>query len=97
MGVMVLVDKIFVKVKEIGVDIIGLSGLIMFLLDEMVYVVKEMEWQGFIVLLLIGGVMIFKIYIVVKVEFQYFGFVVYVLDVFWSVLVVSSLFNENES
>lgn len=44
MGVMVLVDKIFVKVKEIGVDIIGLSGLIMFLLDEMVYVVKEMEW-----------------------------------------------------
>lgn len=40
---MVFCDKILVEVKVYNVDIIGLSGLIIFFLDEMVYVVKEME------------------------------------------------------
>lgn len=42
------------------VDIIGLFGFIIFFLDEMIYVVKEMERIGFKVLLLIGGVIILK-------------------------------------
>lgn len=42
------------------VDIIGLFGFIIFFLDEMIYVVKEMERIGFKVFLLIGGVIILK-------------------------------------
>lgn len=42
LGVMVLFEKIIVIVKEENVDVIGLSGLIIFFLDEMVFFVKEM-------------------------------------------------------
>jgi len=54
MGVMVPTDKILSKAKEVGADIIGLSGLITPSLDEMVHVAKEMERQNFKLPLLIG-------------------------------------------
>lgn len=72
---------------------IGLLGLIMLLLDEMVYVVKEMEWLDFDLLLLIGGVIIFKVYIVVKIEQNYYVLVVYVFNVSCVVGVCQKLLN----
>ena len=47
MGVMVPCDQILNKAKEVGADIIGLSGLITPSLDEMVYVAEEMDKRGF--------------------------------------------------
>ena len=97
MGVMVPAEKILAKAKAIGADIIGLSGLITPSLDEMVHVAKEMERQGFNLPLLIGGATTSKTHTAVKVEPQYSGPVVHVLDASSSVSVVSNLLNKNES
>ena len=96
MGVMVPADKILAKAKEVGADIIGLSGLITPSLDEMVHVAKEMERQGFTTPLLIGGATTSKTHTAVKVEPQYSGPVIHVLDASRSVSVVSSLLSEEE-
>ncbi len=97
MGVMVPADKILKKAKEIGADIIGLSGLITPSLDEMVYVAKEMERLGFDIPLLIGGATTSKTHTAVKVEPAYSGPVVHVLDASRAVGVASSLLHEDES
>ncbi|MGL5333873.1 MAG: methionine synthase, partial [Aeromonas veronii] len=55
LGVMVSCETILKTAREVGADIIGLSGLITPSLDEMVHVAKEMERQGFKLPLLIGG------------------------------------------
>lgn len=97
LGVMVPADKILAAAKEHKVDIIGLSGLITPSLDEMVYVAKEMQRQGFQLPLLIGGATTSKTHTAVKVEPQYHNApVVHVLDASRSVAVVSSLLTENE-
>ncbi|MEQ8706142.1 MAG: methionine synthase [Phaeodactylibacter sp.] len=97
MGVMVPAEKILAKAREIGAHIIGLSGLITPSLDEMVHMAKEMERQGFTLPLLIGGATTSKTHTAVKVEPQYSGPVVHVLDASRSVSVVSNLLNDNES
>ena len=97
MGVMVPADKILKKAKEIGADIIGLSGLITPSLDEMVHVAKEMERLGFDVPLLIGGATTSKTHTAVKIEPAYSGAVVHVLDASRAVGVASSLLHEDEN
>ena len=47
LGVMVPAQKILDTAREIGADVIGLSGLITPSLDEMVNVASEMQRQGF--------------------------------------------------
>ena len=47
LGVMVPAQKILDKAKEVGADLIGLSGLITPSLDEMVHFASEMERQDF--------------------------------------------------
>ncbi len=47
LGVMVPAARILERAREIGADLIGLSGLITPSLDEMVHVASEMERQGF--------------------------------------------------
>ena len=97
MGVMVSCDQILKRAIKEKVDIIGLSGLITPSLDEMVYVAKEMERQGFKLPLLIGGATTSKTHTAVKVEPQYtLGPVVHVLDASRSVAVVSSLLSKEE-
>lgn len=91
MGVMVPYDKILKKAKEERVDIIGLSGLITPSLDEMVTVAKEMQRQGFTMPLLIGGATTSKTHTAVKIEPQYEGPVVHVLDASKAVGVASNL------
>src|SRR5690606_3292795 len=59
MGVMVPCKDILAKAKEVGADIVGLSGLITPSLEEMQYVAAEMERDEYFrsrkIPLLIGG------------------------------------------
>lgn len=96
LGVMVRAERILEEAKKHEVDIIGLSGLITPSLDEMVYVAKEMERQGFTIPLLIGGATTSKTHTAVKVEQQYSGPVVHVLDASRSVAVASTLLSDNK-
>ncbi len=80
LGVMVPCDDILAKAREIGADIIGLSGLITPSLDEMVHVASEMEKQGFTVPLLVGGATTSKVHTAVKIEPAYSGPVIHVKD-----------------
>ncbi len=96
LGVMVPGAKILQAAKEHGVDVIGLSGLITPSLDEMVDVAKEMERQGFRVPLLIGGATTSKTHTAVKIEPQYSGPVVHVIDASKAVAVVSNLTTNDE-
>ncbi len=98
MGVMVPCDKILELAKKENVDVIGLSGLITPSLDEMVYVAKEMQRQGFTIPLLIGGATTSKVHTAVKVEQHYTnGQAIHVLDASRSVPVVGSLLNEKKT
>ena len=96
MGVMVPASEILKKAKEENVDIIGLSGLITPSLDEMVFVAKEMERLGMKIPLMIGGATTSKTHTAVKVEPQYSGPVIHVLDASRSVAVASSLLTEDK-
>ncbi|GJM35351.1 MAG: methionine synthase [Saprospiraceae bacterium] len=97
LGVMVPAEKILAAALENEVQVIGLSGLITPSLDEMVHVASEMERQGFKLPLLIGGATTSKTHTAVKVEPEYSGAVVHVLDASRAVAVVSSLIGGDES
>ncbi|MEM9918913.1 MAG: methionine synthase [Bacteroidota bacterium] len=97
LGVMVSCDKILKAALEHQVDIIGLSGLITPSLDEMVFVAKEMERLNFKMPLLIGGATTSKTHTAVKIEPQYSGATVHVLDASRSVSVASSLISDDEN
>jgi 5-methyltetrahydrofolate--homocysteine methyltransferase len=94
MGVMVPCDKILAKAREVDADMIGLSGLITPSLDEMVFVAKEMEREGFDIPLLIGGATTSPQHTAVKVAPNYGHPVLHVHDASRSVSVVSDLLDE---
>ncbi len=96
MGVMVSCDKILAKAREIGADVIGLSGLITPSLDEMVHVAKEMERLDFKVPLLIGGATTSAAHTAIKIAEHYSGPVVHVLDASRSVPVTTSLLSKDQ-
>jgi 5-methyltetrahydrofolate--homocysteine methyltransferase len=91
LGVMVPAEKILEVAKEKNVDVIGLSGLITPSLDQMVHVAKEMQRLGFHVPLLIGGATTSKVHTAVKIERNYEGATVHVLDASRAVGVVGAL------
>ncbi len=91
LGVMVSCEKILETAIAQGASVIGLSGLITPSLDEMVHVAKEMERQGFVVPLLIGGATTSAKHTAVKIAPQYGQAVVHVNDASISVPVVESL------
>ena len=84
MGVMVPCKDILEKAKEVGADIIGLSGLITPSLEEMRYVAAEMERDEYLrsrqIPLLIGGATCSRVHTAVKIAPNYSGPVVYVPD-----------------
>ena len=96
MGVMVPAEKILKAAKEENVDIIGLSGLITPSLDEMVHMAKEMERLGFTIPLMVGGATTSKTHTAVKIEPQYSGPVIHVLDASRSVGVAAALLSEDQ-
>ncbi|QRR03690.1 methionine synthase [Dyadobacter sandarakinus] len=97
LGVMVPTDKILAAAEEHNVDIIGLSGLITPSLDEMVGVAKEMERRNFKMPLLIGGATTSRIHTAVKIDPNYSGAVIHVLDASRSVPVAGKLIQSEKS
>ncbi|HET6425821.1 MAG TPA: methionine synthase, partial [Planctomycetaceae bacterium] len=91
LGVMVACDKILETAKQENVDIIGLSGLITPSLDEMTFVAKEMQRQGYTTPLLIGGATTSAKHTAVKIAPHYASPVVHVVDASLSVPAVESL------
>ncbi|HWW95235.1 MAG TPA: vitamin B12 dependent-methionine synthase activation domain-containing protein, partial [Vicinamibacteria bacterium] len=91
LGVMVPCEKILATAREVGADLVGLSGLITPSLEEMAHVAREMERQGFEVPLLIGGATTSKAHTAVKIAPAYHGPVVHVLDASRAVGVVGQL------
>lgn len=93
MGVMVSCEDILKKAREMGADIIGLSGLITPSLDEMIYNASEMEREGWKVPLLIGGATTSKAHTAIKIAPAYSGPVVQVGDASLVVNICSQLLN----
>ncbi|MBK8943880.1 MAG: methionine synthase [Ignavibacteriae bacterium] len=95
LGVMVPSEHIISKAKDENVDIIGLSGLITPSLDEMIHVAKEMEREKIYIPLLIGGATTSKVHTAVKIDENYSGNVIHVLDASKAVAVAGKLLNAN--
>lgn len=96
LGVMVHAENILQTAVDKNVDVIGLSGLITPSLDEMVHVAKEMKRRGLNIPLLIGGATTSKTHTAVKIDPNYDGAVIHVLDASRSVPVVSNLLNPDK-
>ncbi|MBP6185355.1 MAG: methionine synthase [Saprospiraceae bacterium] len=96
LGVMVPLDKILTTALAEQVDVIGLSGLITPSLDEMVYVAREMERRQMSLPLLIGGATTSRTHTSVKIEPEYSGPVIHVLDASRCVPVVSNLLSKDQ-
>ncbi|MBI5333901.1 MAG: methionine synthase [Burkholderiales bacterium] len=101
MGVMVPCQTILDKAKEVGADIIGLSGLITPSLEEMQHVAAEMQRDAYFrerrTPLLIGGATTSRVHTAVKIAPHYEGPVVYVPDASRSVGVCTDLLSEDRS
>jgi len=95
LGVMVPAEKIIDTAVKENVDIIGLSGLITPSLDEMVFLVKELEKRKLKLPVLIGGATTSKTHTAVKIEPEYSGSVIHVNDASKAVPVASSLLDNN--
>jgi 5-methyltetrahydrofolate--homocysteine methyltransferase len=93
LGVMVPAQKILDTAKEVGADLIGLSGLITPSLDEMVNFATEMQRLGLDLPLLIGGATTSRAHTAVKVDPKYDGPVVWVKDASRSVPTAAALLN----
>ncbi|MCL6264808.1 methionine synthase [Craterilacuibacter sp. RT1T] len=94
LGVMVSCQKILDTAREVGADIIGLSGLITPSLEEMSHVAREMQRQGFTIPLLIGGATTSRVHTAVKIAPHYSGPVIYVADASRAVGVCSNLLSD---
>ena len=94
LGVMVPAQKIIDTAREVGADMVGLSGLITPSLDEMVGFATEMERQGLEIPLLVGGATTSRAHTAVKVDPRYHGPVVWVKDASRSVPVAAALLSD---
>jgi 5-methyltetrahydrofolate--homocysteine methyltransferase len=96
LGVMVPCAKILEAARNENVNIIGLSGLITPSLEEMVYVAKEMQREGFRLPLLIGGATTSKVHTAVKIAPNYDGALVHVHDASRAVGVAQALLSKTQ-
>ncbi|MAG94222.1 MAG: methionine synthase [Planctomycetaceae bacterium] len=96
LGVMISCEDILKAALKHSADVIGLSGLITPSLDEMVYVAKEMQRQGFEIPLLIGGATTSAKHTAVRVAPVYDQPVVHVGDASLSVPAVETLLDDEK-
>jgi 5-methyltetrahydrofolate--homocysteine methyltransferase len=96
LGVMVPLQKILEEAEKQKVDIIGLSGLITPSLDEMIYVVEEMEKRGLKTPVMIGGATTSRIHTAVKIKPNYTGPVIHVNDASRSVTIAGKLLGKDK-
>jgi len=94
LGVMVPSARILATAREIGADLIGLSGLITPSLEEMSVVAGELNREGFTTPLLIGGATTSRVHTAVRIAPRYSGTVVHVLDASRAVGVAGSLLSD---
>ena len=91
LGVMVPAQKILDTAREVGADLIGLSGLITPSLEEMSHVAREMQRQGFTLPLMIGGATTSRAHTALKIDPHYQAPTVWVKDASRAVGVAQSL------
>jgi 5-methyltetrahydrofolate--homocysteine methyltransferase len=96
LGVMVPCARILETARQEQVDIIGLSGLITPSLEEMSFVASEMEREGFTIPLLIGGATTSRVHTAVKIEPNYKGPTVHVIDASRAVGVAGNLRSDTQ-
>ena len=96
LGVMVPPEKIIETALKEKVDIIGLSGLITPSLDEMVFLVKELEKKKIKIPVLIGGATTSKLHTAIKIAPHYTGLAVHVNDASKAVPIASTLLGKNK-
>jgi 5-methyltetrahydrofolate--homocysteine methyltransferase len=96
LGVMVPPEVIIQRAVEEQVDIIGLSGLITPSLDEMVYLVNELDRQNIKIPVLIGGATTSKAHTAVKIAPVSKGPIIHVNDASRAVAVVSNLLQKDK-
>jgi 5-methyltetrahydrofolate--homocysteine methyltransferase len=97
LGVMVPAARILETARKEEVDIIGLSGLITPSLEEMSFVASEMQREGFTIPLLIGGATTSRVHTAVKIEPNYKGPTVHVIDASRAVGVAGNLRSDTQS
>jgi 5-methyltetrahydrofolate--homocysteine methyltransferase len=91
LGVMVPAQKILDTAREVGADIVGLSGLITPSLEEMSHVAREMQRQGLTMPLLIGGATTSRAHTALKIDPHYKAPTIWVKDASRAVGVAQSL------
>lgn len=91
LGVMVPKERIIEEAIRHNVDVVGLSGLITPSLDEMVDVAIDFEKRGLKIPIMIGGATTSEIHTAVKVEPNYSGSIIHVLDASKSVPITTKL------
>eukprot|EP01087_Luapelamoeba_hula_P001162 TRINITY_DN1090_c0_g1_i1.p1 TRINITY_DN1090_c0_g1~~TRINITY_DN1090_c0_g1_i1.p1 ORF type:complete len:1269 (+),score=260.30 TRINITY_DN1090_c0_g1_i1:101-3808(+) len=96
LGVMVPCETIIKAAIAEKAQVIGLSGLITPSLDEMVFVASELQRLGMTIPVLIGGATTSRVHTAVKIAPCYKSPAIHVADASRSVVVVSSLLDENE-
>ena len=95
LGVMVPAQKILDTARDVGADIIGLSGLITPSLEEMSHVAREMKRQGFELPLLIGGATTSRAHTALKIDPYYDAPTIWVKDASRAVNVAQSLISSD--
>lgn len=91
LGVMVPKERIIEEAIKHNVNVVGLSGLITPSLDEMVDVAIEFEKRGLKIPIMIGGATTSEIHTAVKIEQNYSGLTIHVLDASKSVPITTKL------
>jgi len=95
LGVMVPAQKILDIARAENADLIGLSGLITPSLEEMSHLAKEMQRQGFVVPLMIGGATTSRAHTALRIEPHYAAPTVWVKDASRAVGVAQSLISKD--
>ncbi|MGB7418228.1 MAG: methionine synthase [Erythrobacter sp.] len=96
LGVMVPWQDILKAANDNKADMIGLSGLITPSLDEMVTVAEEMQRAKMTMPLLIGGATTSKVHTALRIDPNYDGPVIHVLDASRAVGVASRLLSDTQ-
>lgn len=94
LGVMVPANKILDEAEKQKVDAIGLSDLITPSLDEMIYVAREMKKRNMDLPLLIGGATTSRLHTAVKIDPEYDGAIIHVLDASRAVAIAGNVISK---
>ena len=96
MGVMVSAEDIVAKAREVGAEIIGLSGLITPSLTEMVNTAHALREAGISVPLMIGGATTSDMHTALKIAIEYDGPVIWMKDAAQNVVAAQHLLDPND-